>query len=243
MRRLVAALLVVLLLAGPARASMVVILASPDRIVAACDSRRVALDDDGNETDFADDTRKLQINGQALMFANGHLVLDTAPQNRGRLLDPFGAFARLQPGRQETARQLMGRLIIALQRQRPDLPPRKAPALIGIFRFRPGSVPDARIVRLDPVPGGAAQITSDVEPWFVPYSYVSSIDQAFADSIGQELTAALKRGRKSEGEMIELARAAIQRGAERIHSVGGPVHVVVVDAAGPRWIRGPLREE
>jgi hypothetical protein len=223
------------LLAAPAQASMVVVLVTPDRIVAASDSRLTRLDAAGREVGYSDDAGKLRLDGRFVMFGSGYVALPSFKSNDGKFLDVFGPWDRLRPT-SGTARVVMDRLLAAVLGQRVVPPPGPTPiAQVGVFRFA-GAVPDGRVVRVEALAHQPGKLLSDLAPTSMPYCFVAALTDAIADRVHAQLVLRLWL-RPTEAEMVALARAAIAEGARLANSVGGPTHVVVVDASASRWIQ------
>jgi hypothetical protein len=209
--------------------SLVILLGTSARIVAASDSRRWFTDGppapEGKLQRYQDDANKIRVTGRFVVGAVGET--EAHPGS----LDVWHAWGTL-PVTAETAAQRLERFVAMLAAQ--TIVRRWAVvATIGVFGFAP--VPDGAIVRLRCEPGGKLEVVARGRSDHFPIIAAMGWDDLPFETINRRLQAQLV-GSPSEAEMTMLARDVVADVARQTDKVGGHIHVAVVDAMGARWI-------
>jgi hypothetical protein len=199
--------------------SITIFLGTPDRIVAACDSRAR----DG--ATYRDDVKKIDIDKGAMVgaTARGGYVMD--------------AWQRTAAVSGESSRERAERVLTTLQRDYRDAHEDKTDIVFGVCRF--AKVPSLYVVKAAIAPGSTdVKVVQDGDPGAPPFVLAlggDDCDVTKAEVIQRDILPLLYR-RLSEAQMISLAREIIGHAAKESPKVGGPVHVAVLDAGGSRWI-------
>jgi hypothetical protein len=219
------------LLAVPAvaSASMVIILVTPARIVAASDSRSwfKAGGEDGVRTTYRDESIKVGFAGRFVLATTG-----AGWDNDTRTLRIWEAWNGLSLIN-ESALSRANRFLRVLQAQQVTTES-TVHTLVAVFGF--GPLPDGIVRRLRNTPGGGpAEVVGSGEVTTLPYVFVGGWDELDFKAVGSRLTAQLTAD-ATEGEMVAMARDAILQIEGQTNLVGGPVHILTIDKNGGRWI-------
>lgn len=239
-RSVATAVLVCVLSATSAHASLVIVLVTPQRIVAASDSRMCIYAEGvraegsgfvGQQLGCEDTHRKVFFAGPFVLAATGQ-----AQGNGDRSPDVVGAWQSLDL-RDESAAQRVDRFLAALKRK-PIHALATTLASVGIFKHS-GALPDGLVFQLRHEPGQpVAEVIERQALPRLPIVAVIGFDDANPayEAVIARLQAAVEQ-LPDEARMVDLARGAIAEIAAITPKVGGPVHIAAIDAKGSRWIQ------
>lgn len=242
MRRTLAVLLVLWLIPATARASFVLLMVTNERIVAVSDSRRWFVDRAGTLEHFLDDAVKVRVSGRLLVATT---MYDKGNGTRTLDIDRAIATAPARPG--ETPAAYFDRLIETLQRQPVDTTGLgfDVTLTVGVYGFDgPQAVGvSATLINVGRAPAAfrSPPHALDPAPCVTAMGWdVFRDDGRFRALFLARLKAAarwISGGRPTEAATIREATDFVRTVSGWTKTIGGPVHVVVLDSAGVRWVR------
>jgi hypothetical protein len=197
--------------------SITIFLGTPDRIVAACDSRAR----DGST--YHDGVKKIDIDKDTIFGATGIGAI------------PMAAWKNTSAVPGESAESRALRLVSTMQSSL-VAGPYPTTFVYGVCGFRDGQ-PDAYVVKAGVEPGTTRVAIAQQGSMGAPFALVLGWDDQGdkAALVQRDILPTLHRN-PTEAEMTTLARNLVARAAAQSPKVGGATHVAVLDAGGPRWI-------
>ncbi|MCC7176925.1 MAG: hypothetical protein IT177_00875 [Acidobacteria bacterium] len=203
-------LLMALLLAAPAWASLALTLCTVERCVLASDSRTW---DTTADVAGGDTARKVDIRGPYAFVMTGWPGV-------------FDAWQHTTPRPGESAEALVRRVLAAVV---PDDETQEA--ALGILRFG-----EAYVAKVAIATDGTPTILQEARP-AAPFAFSLGWDSGGAERDGliQVIQRELQTTTPTEGRMVEMATGVLTAAARQSVKVGGPSHVAILDAQGARW--------
>jgi len=217
-------LLIALAATAQVNADMIVILSQPGFVVVAADSRR-GLRPGMNHTTSVDDECKIRRGGRTVFVASDAYpdnLLWQVFENGERLAKRYGSAAQ---NRDEMV-AMLSRWTFVLTRE-----------LIGRFAFLELTPSGPMLQGAEVTMGARGRATfapvSSGATWYESPGYYAMGNDApgLIEAIRKSLTAS-----RTQPELIAIATSAIRTQSRIDSNVGGAIDILVLDAAGGRWI-------